>query len=285
MSFKPCLIRRLLIVLLFFFSGGLYLIWRFNGIIHSEFIYSQDHNFTILLFCLESLAYADFCIYCLLLLKPSGKFSSLDNMLTDKSSLSKLFVENKDLDRAPSVDIFITTYNEDKEIITPSIMAAINLQYSNFKVWVLDDGKRQWVEDLCAHLQVGYVTRDSNIHAKAGNLNNALQESFGEYFVILDADFVIFADCLKPIIARFQNDSNIATIQTPHTFFNPDPIVSNLKLNNYWIDEQAFFHNVVQSGKNSIGLATCCGSSSIHRRSAILEIGGFPTKSVSEDTL
>ncbi len=284
-AFKPCLCRRIIIASLFVLTGGFYLIWRLNGIITSEFIYPQDQIFTVFLFCLESLAYADFCLYCLVLLKPSEKFKALINTFFNNSASSKLLVEANDLGQVPSVDIFITTYNEDEEIITPTIMAAINLDYSNFKVWVLDDGNRKWVEELCTNLQVGYITRELNIHAKAGNLNNALQETFGEYFVILDADFIIFADSLTPIIAKFQNDSKIATIQTPHCFFNPDPIVSNLKLNNYWVDEQAFYHNVLQPGKNSIGLATCCGSSSIHRRSAILEIGGFPTKSVTEDTL
>ncbi|ABI45641.1 glycosyl transferase, group 2 family protein domain protein [Synechococcus sp. CC9311] len=286
-GFKPCLLRRLVTVTVFFLTGAIYLFWRLNGIIANDFIYTSDYIFTVLLFCLEILAYVDFLLYSLILLKPSGKVLNRHLPLINFSTrfTPELCLSNKALRNSPSVDIFITTYNEDEEIITPTIMAAMNVKYQNSNVWVLDDGNRKWVDKLCTELQVGYITRTSNVHAKAGNLNNALQKTFGKYFVILDADFVIFADSLGPIISKFESNSNIATIQTPHCFFNPDPILSNLRLNNFWVDEQAFYHNVVQPGKNSIGLATCCGSSSIHRRTAILEIGGFPTKSVTEDTL
>ena len=42
------------------------------------------------------------------------------------------------------------------------------------ETWVLDDGDRPWVADMCAAYGARYVSRPIHDHAKAGNLNHAL---------------------------------------------------------------------------------------------------------------
>jgi len=55
------------------------------------------------------------------------------------------------------------------------------------------DRRRDWLRDLCKRRNVGYITRPNNEHAKAGNINHALQqlsdEAAGEFVAIFDADF------------------------------------------------------------------------------------------------
>src|SRR5262245_58942320 len=59
----------------------------------------------------------------------------------------------------PSVDVFIPTYNEGPEVVERSILAALQIDYPNFQVWVLDDGGRDWLADFCAENGAHYVHR------------------------------------------------------------------------------------------------------------------------------
>src|SRR5207302_6907176 len=50
----------------------------------------------------------------------------------------------------------------------------MRIDFPGVRVWVLDDGRRPWLEALCKKKGVNYVTRSTNAHAKAGNINHAL---------------------------------------------------------------------------------------------------------------
>jgi cellulose synthase (UDP-forming) len=67
----------------------------------------------------------------------------------------------------PFVDVLICTYNEDRAILERTIIGATSMKYPNFRVWVLDDGRRDWLVDLCAQKNCHYITRPDNSHAKA----------------------------------------------------------------------------------------------------------------------
>lgn len=72
------------------------------------------------------------------------------------------------------VAVLIPTYNEPAEVLTPTIAAACALEPAH-QTWVLDDGDREWVRDLCLAYGARYVRREVHDQAKAGNLNHALQ--------------------------------------------------------------------------------------------------------------
>jgi cellulose synthase (UDP-forming) len=191
--------------------------------------------------------------------------------------------------RLPKVDVLICTYNEGEEILERTIVGTLALDYSNFRIWVCDDGRRSWLEALCTRYEIGYLTRNDNAHAKAGNINAALKklEALDEkpdFISILDADFVPLPDFLKRTVA-LALDPDVGVVQTPQHFFNPDPIQSNLALTKVWPDEQRFFFDIVMASKDAWGAAFCCGTSSVIRFDALHEIGGFPTDSVTEDYL
>lgn len=190
---------------------------------------------------------------------------------------------------APLVDIFICTYNEEKPILERTIIGATGLNYDNYRVWVLDDGKRAWLKELAEELGCLYLTRSDNRHAKAGNINHALQHVAGlsdkpEYVSILDADFVPMPDFLVRA-TTLMKDRSVGVVQTPQHFINPDPIQTNLSASEVWPDEQRFFFDILLPAKDAWGVAFCCGTSSIIRFSSLMQIGGFPTDSVTEDYL
>jgi cellulose synthase (UDP-forming) len=190
---------------------------------------------------------------------------------------------------APLVDIFICTYNEEKPILERTIIGATGLNYDNYRVWVLDDGKRAWLKELAEELGCLYLTRSDNRHAKAGNINHALQHVAGlsdkpEYISILDADFVPMPDFLVRATVLMK-DRSVGVVQTPQHFINPDPIQTNLSASEVWPDEQRFFFDILLPAKDAWDVAFCCGTSSVIRFSSLMKIGGFPTDSVTEDYL
>lgn len=191
--------------------------------------------------------------------------------------------------QAPLVDVFICTYNEEKPILERTIIGATGLNYGNYRVWVLDDGKRPWLRQLADELGCFYLTRPDNRHAKAGNINHALRHVAGlaekpEYISILDADFVPMPDFLLRATSLMR-DGSVGVVQTPQHFINPDPIQTNLAASEVWPDEQRFFFDILMPAKDAWGVAFCCGTSSVIRFASLMKIGGFPTDSVTEDYL
>ncbi|MGE0210902.1 MAG: glycosyltransferase [Parvibaculaceae bacterium] len=189
----------------------------------------------------------------------------------------------------PLIDVFICTYNEEESILERTIIGATAMDYRNFRVWVLDDGRRAWLKDLCERLGCNYLTRPNNAHAKAGNINNALKHVAKlrqppDFISILDADFVPKSNFLTRAMCLFHAE-DVGVVQTPQHFVNPDPIQVNLSAARVWPDEQRFFFDVIMASKDAWGAAFCCGTSSVLRFPALMGIGGFPTDSVTEDYL
>lgn len=189
----------------------------------------------------------------------------------------------------PKVDVLICTYNEDENILERTIIGTRALTYPNFRIWVCDDGRRAWLKALCERYEVGYITREENAHAKAGNINAALKklaklDEKPQFISILDADFVPLPSFLTRTVS-LALDADVGVVQTPQHFFNPDPIQSNLALTRVWPDEQRFFFDIVMASKDAWNAAFCCGTSSVIRFDALQSIGGFPTDSVTEDYL
>lgn len=190
----------------------------------------------------------------------------------------------------PKVDVFIATYTEDRDVVEPTTIAAINMDYPGEKlcVMVLDDGNRpemaKMVKDLRSQMRyvdrrvtLKYVTRTRkkgiDHHAKSGNINNGLfKESSmdADYILTLDADMIVHPNFLAHTVGhmyRQDEDTNMteggmvswrkkrfaALLQTPQDFWNvhrSDPFVNCAR----------FFYSKMLSGRDGIGASPCCGT-------------------------
>jgi cellulose synthase (UDP-forming) len=250
----------------------IYLHWRFTNTL---FLYETE------------LSFQQFWIYAVYFIELVGFFEIAMFLLI----MSRTRDRSQDIQPIPaeqehmySVDIFIPTYNEPIEVLEKTIIGAKHIDWPNIKVWVLDDGHRGWLRDFCKEQEVEYLARPSNEHAKAGNLNYALQYTKGDFFCIFDADFVPFRHFLKRTLPLFKIP-HVGIVQTPQHFYNKDPIQINLHVPDDYPDEQRLFFDEMAVSRDAWGMAFCCGSCSVMRRSAIDATGGIPTESVTEDLL
>jgi cellulose synthase (UDP-forming) len=168
-----------------------------------------------------------------------------------------------------TVDVFVTTYNEPVELVLRTAEAARDITYPH-RTWVLDDGARPALAAGARAAGVGYIERsedwtDRPRHAKAGNLNNALFQTDGEFLLILDADQIPEPEILDRVLGYF-DDPAVALVQTPQFFTNvtsADPLGSQAPL----------FYGPIQQGKDGWNAAFFCGSNAVLRRDALMQLG------------
>lgn len=190
-----------------------------------------------------------------------------------------------DLPEGMRVAVLIPTYNEPVEVIAPTIAAACALEPAH-ETWVLDDGERDWVRLLCEEYGARYVRRQVHDHAKAGNLNHALDLMAREaedgrdvdVIAVLDCDHVPLPTFLTATLGWF-DDPDIALVQGPQTFYN-----SGAFDDDGVTGEQGIFFHVLMASRNKDGAGPFwCGSTSLLRTRALREIGGIATDTIVED--
>jgi cellulose synthase (UDP-forming) len=179
-----------------------------------------------------------------------------------------------------SVDFLIPTYNEPFTVLAPTIAGALAVRYPH-KTYVLDDGRRPWVRRLCRIVGAEYLTRPNNVGAKAGNLNFALSRTSGEFVAVVDADFVPAPTFLDDTLGFFA-DPLMAFVQGPQEFYNTESFQHLADDPEQWHEQRVFF-TTIQTGKNRWNAAFWCGSPSVLRRTALEDVGGVASETVTED--
>lgn len=194
-------------------------------------------------------------------------------------------------DQWPKVDIYIPTYNEDVEIVRKTTLCALAIEYPADKkqVYVLDDGRaekykarREELRQMCEELGATMLIRDNNDHAKAGNINTAFKRTGGDLVLILDCDHMPVRQFLLHTVGFFFNPQ-VAFVQTPHWFYNPDPFERNLLTRGKIPVGNELFYKVLQKGNDFWNAAFFCGSAAVIRKEYALQVGGIATETVTED--
>ncbi|MEL7034936.1 MAG: glycosyltransferase [Cyanobacteria bacterium J06592_8] len=270
MSPQPKLWSRTLIVAIILALMIRYILWRSLSSLNLSDPLSGTLSLGLILF--EVLIWVSSFIRFWLLLK-----------IKDRSQqANQMEINVREGEFTPTVDILIPTYQEPAFILKRTIIGCQALDYSKKKVYLLDDSRRPEIRKLAQELGCHYITRPDHLHAKAGNLNHALPLTDGQLIVVFDADFIPTRNFLTRTIGFFQNPK-VALVQTPQSFYNPDPIARNLGLENILPSDEEVFYRHIELFKDGNGSTVCAGTSFVVRRSALEEIGGFVTESISED--
>jgi cellulose synthase (UDP-forming) len=226
---------------------------------------------------------------------PVKNLSEIDNTITPLE------------DRPISIDLFIATYNEEKEVVEDTIKDALKLQYPfaevKINIYLCDDGKRDGRDEskenfkaLAQQYNIHYFVRENNTGYKAGNLNNAFWQSSGDFIVIVDADTRLFPGFLKHLTGYFR-DEKMAWVQSPQWFYDipqgttlsnflkeklpktgsfiaaciPFSKKTTIGENIFGTDPRIFYDSILRF-RNSANAAFCCGAGSVHRRKALEDL-------------
>jgi len=183
--------------------------------------------------------------------------------------------------------VLIPTYNESDEVLLPTVAAAVAMHLPH-DTWVLDDGDRPSVARLAQALGARYSSRPTHSHAKAGNINYALERIDADVVAIFDADHVPEPEFFKHTLGYFA-DPRVAVVQTPQDFYNTTSFehgarpVEVAPWDRQPFHEETLFYRVIEPAKNRWDAAFWCGTNAAVRVSALREVGGVAVDSVTED--
>ncbi len=209
-------------------------------------------------------------------------------------------------DMYPDVDVFISTHNEETDILFKTASACAMMKYpdrSKVHVYLCDDTARPEVEELAKTLGVGYFGLKDNRDAKAGNINNALSKTKSPLIATFDADMIPKSSFLLEVVPYFflpvmkKNEegkwvkreeaeidgSEVGFIQTPQSFYNADLFQYNLYVEDKVPNEQDYFFRQVNIAKNKSNAVLYAGSNTMISRKALEGIGGIATGTITED--
>ncbi|MEA3228102.1 MAG: UDP-forming cellulose synthase catalytic subunit, partial [Campylobacterota bacterium] len=265
-----------------------YLYWRFtSSIVYDGFF---DYIAALLLLFAEIIAIG---IYLL------GVFTSMSILNRKPIDLIEY-----DISEYPTVDVLVPTYNEPFDMIEKTLLASLAFDYpkDRFNVFLCDDGgtdqkcydkdpvkaqearyRRRYLIEFCNRAGVTYLTREKNEHAKAGNLNSALDYIDSDLILVLDTDHIPAPQFLQRTVGWFNKDEKMFLVQTPHAFYNADPIERNLKIFGTSISENDMFYRYILLGHDFWESAFFCGSAAVLRRKYIDEVGGIAGDTITED--
>ncbi|MDD5630167.1 MAG: cellulose synthase catalytic subunit, partial [Elusimicrobia bacterium] len=171
--------------------------------------------------------------------------------------------------RGLSVDVYITVYNEDLQLVERALRAARSLEYPH-RTYLLDDGRDGSRRELAESLGAAYLTRPDNTHHKAGNINAALQRTSGDFIAIFDVDHAPVPAFLDRTLGPFA-DARIGFVQSAQTFFNAE---ENLVARAAAEATYEYF-NIAAVCKDRLGAACLHGTNAVVRRRALESIGGY----------
>jgi len=184
----------------------------------------------------------------------------------------------------PKVAVLIPAYNEEK-VIERTVRAALNSNYPNLRVIVIDDGSKDRTLEVArqafaAEAAAGRVLiLGKKNSGKAEALNYGIEHiGDAELFVGIDADTIIASDAISRLV--------------PH-FINPKvgAIAGNAKVGNrvnLWTRWQALEYitsqNFERRALDVLGAVSVVpGAIGAWRVSAVREAGGYHTDTVAED--
>jgi cellulose synthase (UDP-forming) len=268
--------------------GAWYISWRWTSSLNPAALW-----FAVPLAAAETLAYFGLILFTFNLWK-TRDYERRPPPVTLADCVAELEQPNRPL----KIDIFITTYSEEEELVRLSIRDARRCTYPvpiDVTVHVLDDGRRPTMRAVTEEEGAKYITRNNNIGFKAGNMRNAMEQTDGDFIVICDADTRLFPQMLENTLGYFR-DPKVAFVQTPQWFYDlpegtrlpailgelagrfgrgfgraVEKIFGPIRIGeDPFANDPKLFYDVILRRRNWANAAFCCGAASVHRRDAVM---------------
>ncbi len=186
----------------------------------------------------------------------------------------------------PSVDVFLPVCGEPIDVLrnTWKYVAAMSEHYPGIVTpYVLDDSHSPELKQMAREFGFAYATRPNRgWFKKSGNLWFGFQVSYGDYILLLDADFAPRHDLLDEALPYMDAYPDTGIVQTPQFF--------RIRDDQTWVERgagavQELFYRSIQTARARKGGSICVGSCALYRRAALQDNLGMTLAEHSEDVL
>jgi cellulose synthase/poly-beta-1,6-N-acetylglucosamine synthase-like glycosyltransferase len=190
-----------------------------------------------------------------------------------------------DCDRLPSVTVQIPTYNELAALNCARCCLDFDYPAGQLQILIGDDSNRpeisREIDDFVRRFpRVEVSRRGNNQGFKSGNLNHMLQQTRGDYILILDSDFLPERDFLRRLVAPIVQDPSLAGVQASWRVANARQNFSTLM--------GAGIINVIHVVilpllKRTAKTGLFCGSAELVRKDLLVQHGAWTPGALTED--
>lgn len=168
-----------------------------------------------------------------------------------------------------TADILTTACpGEPTEMIVKTLEAMVAIRYPHTN-YLCDEGNDPYLKKKCEELGVVHVTRVKKVNAKAGNINNALQQATGDICVILDPDHIPIPQFLDRVIPYFE-EADIGYVQSVQAYGNQEESI----IARGAAEQTYSFYGPMMMNMNTYGTVQAIGANCAFRRKALDSIGG-----------
>lgn len=178
------------------------------------------------------------------------------------------------------ISVLIPAYNEEKGI-KKTIESILNQNYpkNKYEIIVVNDGSTDNTKKICIEFQKKGLIKliNKSNGGKASALNIGIQYTKGELIYILDADSFADKNSFSHLIGYFDN-KKVAAVTSSMKITEKKRFLQKIQWLEYLF---GILMRKVMSLFNSLYVTP--GPGSIYRKSVILEVGGFSTKTLTED--
>lgn len=190
--------------------------------------------------------------------------------------------------RFPKVSIHLPACRESPDVVNASLSSLARLDYPNFEVLVVVNNtaeERLWrpVEAHCRTLgeRFRFINLPKVSGFKAGALNEALRLTApdAEIVGIIDADYRVGPDWLADLVPNFAAPK-VAMVQAPQDHDETGVSLSQRMMN----AEYAGFFDIGMVQRNEDNAIITHGTMLLIRKQAMLDVGGWATDTIVEDT-
>ena len=176
----------------------------------------------------------------------------------------------------PTVTALVPAHDE-ATVIGKTLTSLELVDWPGLEVIVIDDGSVDDTASIARSHGVRVIRQSQS--GKAAALNAGIAEAAGEVVVVIDADTVLDASFLDHVVPHFV-DGAVVAVAGNVKVGNRSKLLSRLQALEYVVSLN--LDRRAQARINSISVVP--GAAGTFRRSSLLEVGGYPTETLVEDT-
>lgn len=195
--------------------------------------------------------------------------------------LSKLYANPK-LTKEYSVSILVPAYNEG-DSIAQTVKSLVDLDYPDEKkeIIIINDGSKDNTLKIARELEKKYSSLvkvlDKRNSGKANSLNEGIKIARGELIAVVDADSYPKRQSVANMVGHF-DDPRVAAVTSRVLVKNKE---------NWLCKYQVLDYSIIAWTRKLLDFVDSVyvtnGPLSIYRKNAILKVGGFDSKNLTED--